>query len=46
MDIQMKDIKNFILGFLMATIIFLTMGFSGGERGSVSWNPIYVKIVD
>jgi len=48
----MKNLKSVIIGFLLATCVFLLMG-SGkacgceyGDQGTVSWNPVYVKIVD
>tara|TARA_Y100001938_G_scaffold32836_1_gene45011 strand:- start:30778 stop:30906 length:129 start_codon:yes stop_codon:yes gene_type:complete len=41
----MKDIKSFIIGFLTALVILLSFGFKGTELGSVSWKPVYVKIV-
>ena len=40
----MKNIKSIIIGFLLATCMFLMMGFGGG-LGSSEFNPVYVKIV-
>ena len=46
----MKDFKSVMIGFLIATCMFLFMGMSNSEKygalGTVKWNPIYVKIVD
>tara|TARA_Y100001963_G_C6741116_1_gene429021 strand:+ start:782 stop:910 length:129 start_codon:yes stop_codon:yes gene_type:complete len=42
----MKDVKSFIIGFLAAIILLLSFGFKGTELGSVSWKPVYVKIVE
>ena len=42
----MKDIKSFLIGFLLAVVLFLSFGFKGTELGSVSWKPVYVKVVD
>ena len=41
----MKDIKSFIIGFLTALVILLSFGFREEARGSVSWKPLFVKIV-
>ncbi len=41
----MKDVKSFIIGFLLAVVLFLSFGFKGVQLGSVSWKPMYVKIV-
>ena len=41
----MKDIKSFIIGFMTAIIILMSLGFKDTELGSVSWKPVYVKIV-
>ena len=41
----MKDIKSFIIGFLVCVILVVTFGFKGVERGSEPYKPIYVKIV-
>mgnify|MGYP003141876314 CR=1 FL=1 len=45
-EMMMKNIKSIIIGFLLATCMFLMMGSSSMERGAVAWNPIYVKIVE
>ena len=42
----MKDIKSFLIGFLLAIILFLSLGFTDVQLGSVSWKPLYVKIVE
>ena len=42
----MKDIKSFLIGFLLAVILFLSLGFTDVQLGSVSWKPMYVKIVE
>ena len=53
----MKDIKSVMIGFLLATCLFLFMGNATnslqtnvdekyGARGTVKWNPIYVRVVD
>ena len=42
----MKDIKSFIIGFLLAVVLFLSLGWSDVTLGSVSWKPMYVKIVE
>ena len=41
----MKDIKSFLIGFLTAIVILMSFGFKGYEPGTVSWKPLYVKIV-
>ena len=41
----MKDIKSFVVGFLTAVIILMSLGFKEEARGSVSWKPLFVKIV-
>ena len=41
----MKNIKSIIIGFLLATCMFLMMGFGGG-LGTTPYDPVYVKIVD
>jgi len=41
----MKNIKSIIIGFLLASCMFLMMGSSSMERGGAAWNPVYVKIV-
>ena len=40
-----KDAKSFIIGFLVATMMFLLMGAGKYQLGSVPQNPVYVKIV-
>tara|TARA_Y100000817_G_scaffold298053_1_gene274912 strand:- start:1224 stop:1355 length:132 start_codon:yes stop_codon:yes gene_type:complete len=40
-----KDIKSFIIGFLMATMIFVIMAAGTHPLGSVPQKPLYVKIV-
>lgn len=42
----MKDVKTFLIGFLTAVILFITLGFKSVEIGSTPYKPIYVKIVD
>ncbi len=41
-----KDAKSFIIGFLMATMMFLLMGAGKYQLGSIPQNPVYVKIVE
>lgn len=41
----MKDIKSFIIGFLTAIVILTSLGFKETAAGTVSWKPLYVKIV-
>ena len=41
----MKDVKSFLIGFLLALVLFLSLGFTDVQLGSVSWKTIYVKIV-
>jgi hypothetical protein len=41
----MKDIKSFLIGFLLAVVLFLSLGFTEVPLGSTSWKPMYVKIV-
>ena len=40
-----KDAKSFIIGFLVATMMFLLMGAGSHQLGSVPQKPLYVKIV-
>jgi len=42
----MKDVKSFLIGFLLAVALFLSLGFTDVQLGSVSWKPLYVKIVE
>jgi len=42
----MENIKSFIIGFLSAIVILMSLGFTDVQLGSVSWKPMYVKIVD
>ena len=43
----MKDVKSFLIGFLTAIVILMSLGFKeSAKRGSVSWKPIFVQIVD
>ena len=41
----MKDTKSFIIGFLLATSIFLFIGASSEKLGSNPYKPMFVKIV-
>ena len=41
----MRDLKSFIIGFLVCALFMLSFGFKGVERGSVEYKPVYVKIV-
>ena len=42
----MKDTKSFIIGFLLATSIFLFIGASSEKLGSNPFKPMYVKVVE
>ena len=42
----MENIKSFIIGFLTAIVILMSLGFTDVKLGSVPWNPMYVKIID
>ena len=42
----MENIKSFIIGFLAAIVILMSLSFTELPLGSVSWKPMYVKIVD
>ena len=42
----MKYIKSFIIGFLLATSIFLFIGASSEKLGSNPFKPMYVKVVE
>ncbi len=41
----MKDIKSFIIGFLLASSLFLFIGAASDKLGSNPYKPMYVKIV-
>ena len=41
----MTDFKSFTIGFLVAIIIIFSLGFTDVKAGSVSWKPLYVKVV-
>ena len=41
----MKKVKWIVIGFLIATCMFLMMGASGISLGSSPYSPLYVKIV-
>tara|TARA_B100001287_G_C22673678_1_gene526563 strand:- start:1749 stop:1877 length:129 start_codon:yes stop_codon:yes gene_type:complete len=41
----MKDVKSFIIGFLVATMVFMLMGAGKHQLGSTPVNPVYVKVV-
>ena len=41
----MKDTKSFIIGFLLATSMFLFFGATTDTLGSSPYKPMYVKIV-
>jgi|TARA_R110002096_G_scaffold138030_1_gene291534 hypothetical protein len=41
----MTDFKSFTIGFLVAVIIIFSLGFTDVKAGSVSWKPLYVKVV-
>ena len=41
----MKDTKSFIIGFLLASSLFLFIGAASDNLGSNPYKPMYVKIV-
>ena len=41
----MKDTKSFIIGFLLASSMFLFIGATADKLGSNPYKPMYVKIV-
>jgi len=43
---KIMDIKSLLIGFLLALVLFLSLGFTDTQLGSVSWKPMYVKIVE
>lgn len=42
----MNRLKYIIIGFALATMMFLLMGSSTNSRGNSKYNPVYVKVVD
>ncbi len=42
----MKDSKSFVIGFLLASSIFLFRGAVTDKLGSNPYKPMYVKIVE